>query len=161
LTALPSQVGDLVQIFNHYKEHADFLHVYVREAHPTDEWQMKSNLKEDICYAQPKTLEQRLAIATFSPSVSISRSLRVDDMSNAANDAYAPGLNALYIIDESARIASSRRMGPFHYDPKKSALGSPPARRSETSGNRNRPNKKPTEKPATNRITKSDGPPKS
>jgi len=63
LTAIRRQVGDIIQIFNDYKEHADFLTVYVREAHPTDEWQMKSNVKEDVCYAQPHTLEQRLAIA--------------------------------------------------------------------------------------------------
>jgi len=24
----------------------------VREAHPTDEWQMKSNVKEDVCYGR-------------------------------------------------------------------------------------------------------------
>src|SRR5256885_11254796 len=48
-----------VQIYEDYKERADFLTVYVREAHPTDEWQMKSNVKDDVCYAQPKTLEQR------------------------------------------------------------------------------------------------------
>src|SRR6202035_2296742 len=50
------RVGDVVQIYKDYKDHADFLTVYVREAHPTDEWQMKSNVKEDVCYAQPKTL---------------------------------------------------------------------------------------------------------
>jgi hypothetical protein len=46
----------VVKIYNDYKDRAEFLTVYVREAHPTDEWQMKSNLKEDVCYAQPKTL---------------------------------------------------------------------------------------------------------
>ena len=39
----------MVKIYNDYKDHADFLTVYVREAHPTDEWQMKSNVKEDVC----------------------------------------------------------------------------------------------------------------
>ncbi len=56
-------MGDVVQIYEDYKDHADFLTVYVREAHPTDEWQMKSNLKDDVCYAQPKTLQQRVIIA--------------------------------------------------------------------------------------------------
>ena len=51
----------MVKIYEDYKDHADFLTVYVREAHPTDEWQMKSNVKDDVCYAQPKTLEQRMA----------------------------------------------------------------------------------------------------
>ncbi|PYU74098.1 MAG: hypothetical protein DMG49_05195 [Acidobacteria bacterium] len=37
-------MGDIVQIYDDYKDRADFLTVYVREAHPTDEWQMKSML---------------------------------------------------------------------------------------------------------------------
>jgi len=46
----------VVQIYNDYKEHADFLTVYVAKRKSHDEWQMKSNLKEkdDVCYAQPK-----------------------------------------------------------------------------------------------------------
>ena len=65
-------MGDVIQIYDDYKNHADFLTVYVREAHPTDEWQMKSNVKDDVCYAQPKTLEQRAAIADrYEPRLDI------------------------------------------------------------------------------------------
>ena len=46
-----------------YADRARFLTVYIKEAHPEDEWQMDSNEKEDVCYPQPKTLEQRVAIA--------------------------------------------------------------------------------------------------
>ena len=46
-------------MYNDYRDRADFLTVYVREAHPTDEWQMKSNVKDEVCYAQQKTLEQQ------------------------------------------------------------------------------------------------------
>ena len=110
----------MVQIYNDYKEHADFLTVYVREAHPTDEWQMKSNLKEkdDVCYAQPKTLEQRLVIANdFTKRFKFPLPFGIDDMSNAANDAYAAWPERLYIIDESGHIAYRGGMGPFNYNP--------------------------------------------
>jgi hypothetical protein len=107
-----------VQIYNDYKERADFLTVYVREAHPTDEWQMKSNVKDDVCYAQPKTLEQRMAIANdFTKRFKYPLPFGVDDMSNAANDAYAAWPERFYIIDESGRIAYRGGMGPFHYKP--------------------------------------------
>ena len=109
-----------MQIYEDYKEHADFLTVYVREAHPTDEWQMKSNLKEkdDVCYAQPKTLEQRLIIANdFTKRFKFPLPFGIDDMSNAANDAYAAWPERLYIIDESGRIAYRGGMGPFNYNP--------------------------------------------
>jgi iodothyronine deiodinase-like protein len=94
--------------------------VYVREAHPTDEWQMKSNLKDkdDVCYAQPKTLEQRLGIANdFTKRFKFPLPFGIDDMSNAANDAYAAWPERLYIIDESGRIAYRGGMGPFNYHP--------------------------------------------
>jgi hypothetical protein len=109
-----------VQLYQDYKEYADFLTVYVREAHPTDEWQMKSNLKDkdDVCYAQPKTLEQRLAIANdFTKRFKFPLPFGIDDMSNAANDAYAAWPERLYVIDESGHIAYRGGMGPFNYNP--------------------------------------------
>jgi hypothetical protein len=109
-----------VQIYEDYKEHADFLTVYVREAHPTDEWQMKSNLKDkdDVCYAQPKTLEQRLTIANdFTKRFKFPLPFGIDDMSNAANDAYAAWPERLYVVDESGHIAYRGGMGPFNYNP--------------------------------------------
>ena len=107
-------------MYEDYKEHADFLTVYVREAHPTDEWQMKSNLKEkdDVCYAQPKSLEQRVVVANdFIKRFKFTLPFGIDDMSNAANDAYAAWPERLYIIDQSGYIAYKGGMGPFHYKP--------------------------------------------
>ncbi len=112
-------MGDIVQLFNDYKDHADFLTVYVREAHPTDEWQMKSNVKEDVCYVQPKTIEQRLAIANdFTKRYNYPVPFGVDDMSNAVNDLYAAWPERLYIVDETGRIAYKGGNGPFKYNPK-------------------------------------------
>jgi hypothetical protein len=111
-------VDDVVQIYNDYKEHAEFLTVYVREAHPTDEWQMKSNVKDDVCYAQPKTLEQRVAIAKdFTARFKYPLPFGIDDMSNLADAAYSAWPERLYIIDESGHIAYRGGMGPFNYKP--------------------------------------------
>ena len=108
----------MVKIYNDYKDHADFLTVYVREAHPTDEWQMKSNVKEDVCYAQPKTLEQRVAIAKdFVERQKYPLPFGIDDMNNAADLAYSAWPERLYIIDERGRIAYAGGMGPFKYEP--------------------------------------------
>lgn len=91
----------------------------MREAHPTDEWQMKSNVKDDVCYAQPKNLEQRLYIANdFIKRFKYPVPFGVDDMSNQAEGAYSAWPERLYVIDESGHIAYRGGMGPFHYDPK-------------------------------------------
>jgi len=110
-----------VQLFDDYKDHADFLTIYVREAHPTDEWQMKSNEKDkdDVCYAQPKTLAQRVAIANdFTQRFKYPVPFGIDQMDNAANDAYAAWPERLYILDENGYVAYKGGNGPFKYDPK-------------------------------------------
>src|SRR5262249_34102984 len=80
---------------------------------------MKSNVKEDVCYAQPKTLEQRIAIGNdFTKRYNYTVPFGIDDMSNAANDAYSAWPERLYIMDENGRIAYKGGNGPFKYDPK-------------------------------------------
>ena len=107
-----------MQIYNDYKERADFLTVYVREAHPTDEWQMKSNVKDDVCYAQPKTLQQRVVIANdFIKRFKYPLPFGVDDMANGADLAYSAWPERIYIIDESGHIAYRGGIGPFNYKP--------------------------------------------
>jgi Iodothyronine deiodinase len=79
---------------------------------------MKSNVKDDVCYAQPKNLEQRVAIANdFTKRFKFTLPFGIDDMSNAANNAYAAWPERIYIIDESGRIAYRGGMGPFNYKP--------------------------------------------
>jgi hypothetical protein len=81
---------------------------------------MKSNLKDkdDVCYAQPKTLEQRLAIANdFTKRFKYPLPFGIDDMTNAAEGAYSAWPERLYVIDESGHIAYRGGIGPFNYNP--------------------------------------------
>src|SRR5260370_9946708 len=79
---------------------------------------MKSNVKEDVCYAQPKTVEQRVAIANdFVRWQKYPLPFGIDDMSNTADLAYSAWPERLYIIDEHGRVAYAGGMGPFKYDP--------------------------------------------
>jgi hypothetical protein len=99
----------------------DFLTIYIREAHPKDEWMMKSNEKEkdNVCYAQPRSIGDRVAIANdFTQRYKFTVPFGIDEMSNAANDAYAAWPERLYIIDEGGAISYKGGNGPFKYDPK-------------------------------------------
>jgi hypothetical protein len=119
---------------------------------------MKSNLKEDICYAQPKTVEQRLTIANdFTKRFRFPLPFGVDDMSNAANDAYAAWPERLYIIDESGRIAYRGGMGPFHYDPKEVRAWLA-ARYGELKHPEESKDQKPADKPAEKPADKPESP---
>ena len=82
---------------------------------------MKSNEKDkdDVCYVQPKTLDQRITIANdFTKRFEFSLPFGIDEMNDAANDAYAAWPERLYIIDEDGRISYKGGNGPFKYDPK-------------------------------------------
>lgn len=102
-------------------EHADearFLTIYIREAHPTDEWQMTSNEVEGVCYPQPRNLGDRLAIARdFVDDNTWSIPTMVDDMDDGADRLYAGWPERLYVIDEHGRIAYKGETGPFGFEP--------------------------------------------
>ena len=58
-----SQSGNIEKLFHRYKDRATFVMVYVREAHPTDGWRMESNDRLGAVTAQPKTYDERVAVA--------------------------------------------------------------------------------------------------
>ncbi len=82
---------------------------------------MKSNEKgkDNVCYKQPKTIADRVAIANdFTQRYKFTVPFGIDEMSNAANDAYAAWPERLYVIDENGQISYKGGNGPFKYDPK-------------------------------------------
>lgn len=92
--------------------------MYIREAHPTDEWQMPENEKQGVCYPQPKSLGERLAIAgDFVRRFHYEIPVLVDPMDNPADAAYAGWPERFYIVDEDGRIAYRGKPGPFGYRP--------------------------------------------
>ena len=99
-------------------DRARFLTVYIKEAHPEDEWQMDSNEKENVCYPQPKTLRERVAIANdFVKRFHYDVPTLVDDMENSANDVYAGWPERFYVLDESGKIVFKGKPGPFGFHP--------------------------------------------
>jgi hypothetical protein len=92
--------------------------VYIREAHPLDEWQQKKNVEENICYPQPKTLAQRVAIANdFTQRFHFPLPLGIDPMTDLADHLYSGWPERIYIIDESGKLAYCGGIGPFNYHP--------------------------------------------
>jgi Iodothyronine deiodinase len=94
-------------MYEAYRDRARFLTIYIKEAHP-----------EGVCYLQPKTLEDRLAIARdFRRRFDYRVPLLVDGMDNRAEKLYAGWPERFYIIDESGRIVYKGEPGPFGYHP--------------------------------------------
>jgi len=105
-------------MYERYGDRAGFLTIYIKEAHPEDEWQMDSNLKEGVCYRQPKSLRDRVAIARdFAARFHFKIPLAVDPIDNPVNAIYAGWPERIYIIDEAGRIVYKGKPGPFGFHP--------------------------------------------
>lgn len=79
---------------------------------------MASNVKEDICYPQPTTFPQRVAIANdFVTRFKFPLPIEVDAMNNAADRIYGAWPERIYIINEQGRIVYRGGLGPFNYHP--------------------------------------------
>lgn len=79
---------------------------------------MKSNTDQNICYAQPRTFPERVAIANdFVTRFHFPIPVAIDPMTNAADRTYAGWPERIYIIDEQGRIVYRGGLGPFNYYP--------------------------------------------
>lgn len=104
------------QISRKYADDASFLMIYVREAHPTDGWAMKSNERAGVQVAQPQNYDERRAVAgqceaMFHPSMP----LLVDEIADPVGNAYSGMPARLYVLDSAGRVAYKSGRGPFGF----------------------------------------------
>lgn len=105
-------------IRSRFSDHAEFLTIYIKEAHTEDEFKSAINEKTRICYRQPQTLTECLMIANdFVTRFSYRMPLVVDPIENPAEQAYAAWPERLYVIDQTGHVAYKGGKGPFKFDP--------------------------------------------
>jgi hypothetical protein len=96
-----------------YKGQVEFLLVYVREAHPTDGWQVPRNEKENVLLESAKSYEQKDEHATScARNLGITFTTLVDGMDNATETAYTAWPDRFYIVDKEGRIVVKGQPGP-------------------------------------------------
>lgn len=118
------QVGALTELYRAYGAHADFITIYIREAHANDEWKLfgvnadlPAYTAEGVCYPQPRTLAERLEVAErFAQHHAYHIPLFIDGMKNSAMRAFAAWPKRLYIVNRGA-IAYRGGVNPFNYSP--------------------------------------------
>jgi Iodothyronine deiodinase len=96
--------------------------VYIEEAHPTDGWQMPSNIKDGVLVATAKSfLERDQAAETCVAKLGIHMPALVDDIQDTTERAYTGWPDRLYVIDQSGRVAFKSQAGPFGFHPEEMA----------------------------------------
>ena len=105
-------------MYKTYGQDVKFLMVYIREAHPTDGWQVAANQRDDIFIKQPSTLEQRLDVAKqMCAELHISIPGVIDGIDNKVNEAYSAWPDRLYLVSKSGKIAYKGGPGPGGFKP--------------------------------------------
>lgn len=95
-----------------------FLAVYISEAHPSDIWQMESNIRDKVVFASPKNQDERAEIAGMCvrrlhmefPAV-------LDEFGNSTEQAYTGWPDRIYLLDSHGKIAYKSKAGPFGFKP--------------------------------------------
>jgi hypothetical protein len=102
----------------HYKDRAEFLAIYVREAHPTDGWRSPGNDRFGITFRQPQTTDERTGLAgKCCQRLEMSMPLLVDAMNDHVGHAYSGMPDRLYVIDRDGKVVYKSGRGPFGFTP--------------------------------------------
>lgn len=92
--------------------------IYIQEAHPTDGWQVSSNLRDGVEYAQPTRFEERRELArTCAERLGLTAPLYLDGMDNAVEKAYQAWPERLFVVSTEGRIVYLGGKGPYGFKP--------------------------------------------
>jgi Iodothyronine deiodinase len=92
--------------------------VYITEAHPSDVWQMQSNIRDKVVFASPKNEEERAFIAgACVRKLNLKFPAALDEFGNSTEQAYTGWPDRIYLIDSHGKIAYKSTPGPFGFKP--------------------------------------------
>jgi hypothetical protein len=92
--------------------------VYIREAHPSDVWQMSSNIRDKVVFVDPKTIEERTAVAeSCVRKLGIKIPALVDQIGDGVEAAYTGWPDRLYLIGRDGLVKFKSPPGPFGFHP--------------------------------------------
>jgi thiol-disulfide isomerase/thioredoxin len=122
------EMPELNRVYEDFRSRVAFYFVYIEEAHATDVWPILSNTRDNVLYANPKDMAERLVVAnTCATSMKIEFPMLVDDMTNRVDSAYAAWPTRIYVVGTDGRILYKSRPGPFGFEaaPLRAALQGP------------------------------------
>lgn len=91
--------------------------VYITEAHPSDVWQMQSNIRDQVVFATPKNEEERAFVAgACVRKLGIKIPAVLDEFGNSTEAAYTGWPDRMYLID-GGKVVYKSKPGPFGFHP--------------------------------------------
>jgi len=93
--------------------------VYIKEAHPEDEWMAGANYKDSVVYRQPTTYEERQAIANdLLRDMAFRIPTVIDKMDNYVESCYAAWPERIYLVNKEGKLDYVGEPGPYGFDSK-------------------------------------------
>jgi hypothetical protein len=90
--------------------------VYIQEAHPTDLWQLPSNVKEGVLFASPASDNERTSTALACVrNLGIHIPAVLDSIDNRTERAYTAWPDRMFVINVQGRIAFKSPPGPYGF----------------------------------------------
>ena len=113
-----SHTGNIEKLYRTYKDRANFVMVYVREAHPTDGWRMESNDRFGVTTPQPRTYDERVEVAqTCGRTLELAFPMLVDTIDDTVGARYSGMPGRLYLVDRQGKVAFKSGRGPYLFKP--------------------------------------------
>jgi hypothetical protein len=110
------------EVFKQFRDKAQFVFVYIREAHPTDGWQVGDNQRDGILDRQPQSLEERGQVCLLAAErLKLGMLTVVDGMDNKTDADYGAWPERLYVVDKQGLIAYKGQPGPGGFNPRELA----------------------------------------
>lgn len=89
----------------------------MQEAHPTDGWQVESNVQDSVLYRQHQSYgEREEAAQTCTIGLQISMPTVVEEMDNVIDEAYGAATERLYLIGKDGKVVYHGGAGPHLFD---------------------------------------------
>ena len=105
------------KIYETYKDRMDFYLVYIREAHPSDGWQVRSNLDDKLEFLEPTTEDERAELAGICMlDLGFTMPMLLDNMENEVDEKYAALPERLYVLDKNGTVFFRGIMGSRGFD---------------------------------------------
>jgi len=88
------------------------------EAHPSDVWQMESNIRDKVVFASPRNEEERALVAgACVRKLGVKFPAVLDQFDNTTERAYTGWPDRIYLIDGKGLVAYKSKPGPFGFKP--------------------------------------------
>ena len=105
-------------MYDKYRNSVEFYVVYILEAHPSDVWQMQSNVRDKVVFASPKNESERGEVANSCVrNLGIRFPALIDGFNNPTELAYTAWPDRLYLIDKGGPVRYKSKPGPFGFHP--------------------------------------------